>query len=77
MVKRHYGIRTERYKLIHFYYDKDEWELFDLETDPMGLKNVYYDPSHSSVKKVLYKRLSDLMKKYKDSDVLPKSFLPK
>ena len=27
MVKRHYGISTERYKLIHYYYDIDEWEL--------------------------------------------------
>ena len=33
-VKRHYGIRTERYKLIHFYNDIDEWELYDLKTDP-------------------------------------------
>jgi arylsulfatase A-like enzyme len=31
MVKRHYGIKTERYKLIHFYYDIDEWELYDLQ----------------------------------------------
>ena len=77
MVKRHYGISTERYKLIHFYYDIDEWELFDLQTDPMELKNVYNDPSYSSVRKDLHKRLADLMKKYKDSDALAKSFLPK
>ena len=25
MVKRHFGVRTKRYKLIHFYYDVDEW----------------------------------------------------
>jgi hypothetical protein len=30
MVKRHYGVRTDRYKLIHFYYDVDEWEMYDL-----------------------------------------------
>ncbi|MBK7712031.1 MAG: sulfatase [Bacteroidales bacterium] len=77
MVKRHYGISTERYKLIHFYYDIDEWELFDLQSDPMELKNVYYDPSYSDVKKDLYQRLTGLMKKYKDSDTLAKSFLPK
>ena len=28
-VKRHYGVRTDRYKLIHFYYDIDQWELYD------------------------------------------------
>ena len=42
MVKRHYGIRTERYKLIHFYYSMDEWELYDMETDPYEMNN-YYD----------------------------------
>ena len=32
-VARHYGVRSQRYKLIH-YYDLGEWELFDLERDP-------------------------------------------
>lgn len=77
MVKRHYGISTERYKLIHFYYDIDEWELYDLKADPMEMRNVYNDPSYSSVRSDLHSRLSGLMKKYKDSDVLAKSFLPK
>ena len=57
MVKRHYGISTERYKLIHYYYDIDEWELFDLSADPMEMKNVYDDPSYSSVKADLHKKL--------------------
>ena len=43
MVKRHYGIRTDRYKLIHFYYDIDEWELFDLKNDPNEMNNIYDD----------------------------------
>jgi len=30
IVKRHYGVRTERYKLIHFYHDIDAWEMYDL-----------------------------------------------
>ena len=38
MVKRHYGVRTERYKLMHFYYDIDEWELYDLKEDPSEMK---------------------------------------
>jgi arylsulfatase A-like enzyme len=76
MVKRHYGISTERYKLIHYYYDIDEWELYDLKTDPLELKNVYNDPDYASVKADLHRRLSDLMKKYKDSDDLARSFLP-
>lgn len=76
-VKRHYGISTERYKLIHYYYDIDEWELFDLKTDPMEMKNVYTDPAYSSVKEDLHKRLKKLMVKYQDSDELAQSFLPK
>ena len=76
MVKRHYGMSTERYKLIHYYYDIDEWELYDIKADPQEMKNVYNDPEYASVRKYLHKRLSKLMKKYKDSEALAKSFLP-
>ena len=76
MVKRHYGISTERYKLIHYYYDIDEWELYDIQTDPLEMKNVYKDPAYASVKADLHKRLENLMVKYKDSEALARSFLP-
>ncbi|HUX97616.1 MAG TPA: sulfatase [Bacteroidales bacterium] len=75
-VKRHYGISTEQYKLIHFYYDIDEWELFDFKNDPMEMKNLYNDPAYASVKEDLHKRLKDIMAKYGDSEELAKSFLP-
>jgi arylsulfatase A-like enzyme len=75
-VKRHYGISTEQYKLIHFYYDIDEWELFDIKNDPMEMKNFYNDPSYASVKEDLHNRLKKIMAKYGDSDELAKSFLP-
>jgi arylsulfatase A-like enzyme len=75
-VKRHYGISTERYKLIHFYYDIDEWELYDLKTDPQETKNVYNDPAYAKVKTDLHKRLTKLMAKYQDSEESAKSFLP-
>ncbi|MCX6326756.1 MAG: sulfatase [Bacteroidia bacterium] len=76
MVKRHYGMSTERYKLIHYYYDIDEWELYDIKADPQEMKNVYNDPAYASVKADLHKQLEKLMIKYKDSDSLAKSFLP-
>ncbi len=42
----HYGIRTERYKLIHFYDPGNSWELFDLKKDPNEMHNVYSDPAY-------------------------------
>ena len=48
MVRRHYGVRTQRYKLIH-YYNLKEWELFDLEKDPHELRTVHDDPAYSDV----------------------------
>jgi arylsulfatase A-like enzyme len=70
MVKRHYGIRTNRYKLIHFYYDIDEWELYDLEQDPEELNNVYGQTDYKEVQKMMHVRLEELRHKYKDSDSL-------
>ena len=72
MVKRHYGIRTDRYKLIHFYYDIDEWELYDLKKDPSEMNNLYNDPKHKSIQKSLHKKLTELRKYYGDSDSLNK-----
>jgi len=45
-VRRHYGVRTHRFKLIH-YYEIDEWELFDLDRDPDELNSVYDDAEYS------------------------------
>ncbi len=76
MVKRHYGISTAQYKLIHYYYDIDEWELFDFKTDPQEMHNVYNDPGYAAIKKDLHSRLEKIMVKYKDSEELAKTFLP-
>jgi arylsulfatase A-like enzyme len=76
-VKRHYGVRTERYKLIHFYYDIDAWELYDLKKDPNELNNVYGNPAYAEIVKQLKTELKRLQKQYGDSDELARSFLPK
>ena len=47
-VARHCGVRTDRYKLIH-YYQLDEWEFFDLETDPNELTSRYDDPEYADL----------------------------
>ena len=75
MVKRHYGIATERYKLIHFYYDIDEWELYDLKNDPMEMKNVYNDPDYTEIRSNLHKKLEELRSYYGDSDALSEKYL--
>jgi len=49
-VRPHYGVVTDRYKLVHFYTpDLDTWELFDLKTDPLELKDVSADPAQAAV----------------------------
>jgi arylsulfatase A-like enzyme len=74
-VMRHYGITTERYKLIHFYYDIDEWELYDLEKDPMEMENVYNDPAYSEIKDDLHQQLEALRVQYGDNDSLNQHFI--
>ncbi|MCI4669666.1 MAG: sulfatase [Bacteroidia bacterium] len=75
MVKRHYAIVTEDYKLIHFYHDVDEWELYDRKKDPLELKNEYDNPSYQKIRKKLHKQLKKLRVKYKDSEELDREFI--
>ena len=67
-VKRHYGIRTSKYKLIHFYFDIDAWELYDLEKDPDEINNIYDNPEYKNIIDELKKELQKLREKYKDTD---------
>ncbi|GET28841.1 sulfatase/phosphatase domain-containing protein [Prolixibacter sp. SD074] len=75
LVKRHYGIRTERYKLVHFYYDIDEWELYDLKKDPEEMQNVYNNPAYQHVRDSLTVELRKIQRKYGDSDSLAEKIL--
>jgi arylsulfatase A-like enzyme len=69
MVAKHYGIRGERYKLIRFY-EFDEWELYDLETDPEELTNLYGKAKYKEIAANLKRDLASLRAHYKDdSDV--------
>ena len=65
-VKRHYGIRTDRYKLIHFYHDIDAWELYDLLEDPNELHNLYGQPGYENLSDSLKVQLEGLRKQYGD-----------
>ena len=61
MVAKHYGIRGEKYKLIH-YHQFDEWELFDLENDPLEQTNLYDDTLDSSIREKLKIQLMEKRK---------------
>jgi len=66
-VQPHYGIRTERYKLIYFN-KLDQWELFDLKQDPHEMHNIYNDPAQAEIVKRLKAELYRLKKELKDED---------
>ncbi|MEQ8837708.1 MAG: DUF4976 domain-containing protein, partial [Lacipirellulaceae bacterium] len=65
MVARHYGIRTERYKLMHFY-EVGEWEFYDLLEDPDELTNQYGNTAYAAIIGQLKLQLADLRARYKD-----------
>jgi arylsulfatase A-like enzyme len=75
MAKRHYGVRTRRYKLIRFYHDIDAWELYDLEKDPFETRNVHGDPAYAEVRRGLETELRRLQAFYRDSDELARRFV--
>lgn len=68
MVKKMYGIRTNRYKLIHVYDDIDEWELYDLEKDPQEIHNLINNESYTEIKRELKVKLEQLQRDYKVTD---------
>jgi len=66
-VKRHFGIRTDRHKLIHFYNDTEEWELFDLTADPHEMKNLFAKPEYSAITISLKRQLDSLRSLFRDT----------
>ena len=70
MVPRHYGIRTDRFKLMHFYQFGEEWEFYDLDADPGELMNQYNNPYYADEVAEMKKKLEEIRKFYDDdSDV--------
>jgi len=66
-VQQHYGVRTDRYKLIYFH-RLDQWELYDLQADPAELNNVYADPAFAGTVKDLKAELRRLRRQLNDHD---------
>ena len=74
-VKRHYGIVSKTFKLVHFYYDVDEWELYDRINDPEEMRNVYDEPEYEAVISELKSKLAELRNQYGDSKELDQKFI--
>lgn len=67
-VRAHYGIRSDRYKLVRFYGDIDNWEFYDLKTDPGEMQNRIADPKAQPIIADLKRRLVQLRQQYRDND---------
>jgi arylsulfatase A-like enzyme len=65
-VMRHFGVRGERYKLIHFYHDRDFWELYDLQDDPSEMNNIYGREGYGQVTAELKAEIERLQEEYND-----------
>jgi arylsulfatase A-like enzyme len=73
-VRPHYGVVTDRYKLVHFYTpDVDEWELFDRKSDPTEVRNVIADPANAAVVEELKRELTRLRAEVKETGDPPRS----
>ncbi len=71
-VRPHHGVVTDRYKLVRFTADDlDAWELFDLQTDPSELRDVYADPTYAPIVAQLKPELARLRAELKVPDVTP------
>lgn len=68
-VPKHRGVRTERYKLIHYYESPEEFELYDLQEDPGERRNVYGQARYADLTQQLKKRLLELQHETKDPAV--------
>jgi len=66
-VLQHLGVRGERYKLIYFY-PVNEWELYDLKTDPQEQKNLIKLPAYQKIFLQMKEELLKLRDQYDDHE---------
>ncbi len=71
-VRPHLGVRTERYKLIHFYDEIDTWELYDLENDKHELNNIYGTAGTEEITATLKQVLRELQVQYGEEKYIEK-----
>lgn len=64
-----FGVRTEKYKFMHYQGIYDIDQLYDLEKDPKEMKNLIDDPAYFEVRQMMERKLNELMTKYGATDV--------
>ena len=67
-VSPHFGIRTERYKLVRFYKRVNSWELYDLKKDPNEMNNLYGQKKYKKITEKLNSKMDQLLNEYDDQD---------
>jgi arylsulfatase A-like enzyme len=75
-VRPHYGVVTDRYKLVQFYGTGEDYtELFDLQEDPQELHDIYNDATYAKTRAELTTELARLRKEVKAPETVPESWL--
>ncbi len=67
-VSPHFGVRTERYKLVRFYKRVSSWELYDLKKDPNEMHNLYGQKKYQKIIDQMNIELNKMIEKYDDDD---------
>lgn len=74
-VNRHYAAVTKEYKLIHYYFDLDYWELIDRKKDPLEQHNYYDDPAYAEIRKEMHTKLEALREEYGDNEAISQQYI--
>ncbi|WP_409024992.1 sulfatase [Jiulongibacter sediminis] len=74
-VNRHYAAVTKDYKLIHYYFDQNYWELIDRKKDPNEQHNYYDDPAYADIRKEMHATLDALREQYGDNETISQKYI--
>jgi len=67
-VSPHFGVKTNRYKLIRFYKRVNSWELYDLQKDPNEMHNLFGKKGYEKITADMHRLLLQMIDKYEDND---------